>query len=230
MTNTASPIASGANVLPPQVHAHSTAIAISAAMPAAVSRCAAPSRSPRFHASSGPNGIATISGTNSGPKVRLKNGAPTEILSPVRTSSASGYSVPMKTVAQAVVRKRLLSTSAPSREIGANSPPCFSADARQAYSDRLPPMKRQRISRMNTPRVGSVANACTEVRTPERTRKVPSSDSEKVRIDSRMVQTFSALRFSITTAECSSAVPASQGISEAFSTGSQNHQPPQPSS
>ena len=83
---------------------------------------------------------------------------------------------------------------------------------------------------MKTPRVGSLANAWTEVRTPERTRNVPSSDSEKVRIDSRMVQTFSALRFSITSAECSSAVPASHGISEAFSTGSQNHQPPQPSS
>ncbi len=160
----------------------------------------------------------------------MKNGAPTEILSPVRTSSASGYSVPMNTVAQAVVRNRLLSTSAPSREIGANRPPCFSADARQAYSVRLPPMKMQRISRMNTPRVGSVANACTDVSTPERTRKVPSSDSEKVRIESRMVQTLSALRFSITTAECSSAVPASHGIREAFSTGSQNHQPPQPSS
>jgi hypothetical protein len=91
-------------------------------------------------------------------------------------------------------------------------------------------MKMQRISRMKMPRVGSVANACTDVSTPERTRKVPSSDSEKVRIDSRMVQTLSALRFSITTAECSSAVPASHGISDAFSTGSQNHQPPQPSS
>jgi cytochrome c-type biogenesis protein CcmF len=34
----------------------------------------------------------------------------------------------------------------------------------------------------------------------------------------------------LTTAECSSAVPASHGISDAFSTGSQNHQPPQPSS
>src|ERR1044072_5495394 len=89
-------------------------------------------------------------------------------------------------------------------------------------------MKRQRIKRMNTTRVGSVAKACTEVSTPERTRKVPSSDSEKVRIASKMVQTFSALRFSITTAECNSAVPASHGISEAFSTGSQNHQPPQP--
>ena len=83
---------------------------------------------------------------------------------------------------------------------------------------------------MNTPRVGSMAKACTEVSTPERTRNVPSSDSEKVRIASRMVQIFSASRFSITIAECSSAVPASHGISEAFSTGSQNHQPPQPSS
>ena len=40
--------------------------------------------------------------------------------------------MPTNTVAQAVVRNRLLSTSAPSREIGANSPPCFSAGARQA--------------------------------------------------------------------------------------------------
>src|SRR5262249_29376438 len=134
----------------------------------------------------------------------------------------------MRTVAQAAVRNRLLSTSAPSREIGANNPPCFSDEARAANSERLPPMKTQRINRMNLPRVGSLAKECTDVRTPERTRKVPSSDSEKVRIDSRMVQTFSALRFSITTAECSSAVPASHGISDAFSTGSQNHQPPQP--
>ena len=74
-----------------------------------------------------------------------------------------------------------------------------------------------------------MAKVCTEVSTPERTRKVPSSDSENVRIASRIVQTFSALRFSITTAECSSAVPASHGISEAFSTGSQNQKPPQPS-
>jgi hypothetical protein len=83
---------------------------------------------------------------------------------------------------------------------------------------------------MNTPRAGSLAKVCTEVSTPERTRKVPSSDSENVRIASSTVQIFSASRFSITTAECSSAVPASHGISEAFSTGSQNHQPPQPSS
>ena len=81
---------------------------------------------------------------------------------------------------------------------------------------------------MKMPRSGSLAKACTEVSTPERTRKVPISDSEKARMASRMVQTLSASRFSITTAECSSAVPAIHGISEAFSTGSQNHQPPQP--
>ena len=83
---------------------------------------------------------------------------------------------------------------------------------------------------MNTPRVGSVAKACTEVRTPERTRKVPRRESENARIASRMVQLFSVSRFSTTMAECRSAVAASQGMKEAFSTGSQNHQPPQPSS
>ncbi len=83
---------------------------------------------------------------------------------------------------------------------------------------------------MNTPRVGSTAKACTEVRMPERTRKVPISESEKARMASSTVHTLSASRFSITRAECSSAVAASHGMKEAFSTGSQNHQPPQPSS
>ena len=51
---------------------------------------------------------------------------------------------------------------------------------------------------MKTPRVGSLAKECTEVSTPERTRKVPSSDSEKARIARKSVQIFSASRFSIT--------------------------------
>ncbi len=46
---------------------------------------------------------------------------------------------------------------------------------------------------------------------------------------SRMVQLFSVSRFSTTMEEWISAVPTSQGMNEAFSTGSQNHQPPQPS-
>jgi hypothetical protein len=83
---------------------------------------------------------------------------------------------------------------------------------------------------MNRPRFGSEANACTLVSTPERTRNVPSSDSENAKIDSSSVQARKLPRFSVTACECSSAVPTSQGMNEAFSTGSQNHQPPQPSS
>ena len=37
-------------------------------------------------------------------------------------------------------------------------------------------------------------------------------------------------RFSVTASEWMSAVATSQGMKDAFSTGSQNHQPPQPSS
>ena len=55
-------------------------------------------------------------------------------------------------------------------------------------------------------------------------------ESENARMASRIVHTFKASRFSMTRAECSRAVAASQGMNEAFSTGSQNHQPPQPSS
>ena len=64
---------------------------------------------------------------------------------------------------------------------------------------------------------------------PERTRKVPDRLSEKVAMASSTVQAFSASRFSTTIAQCSSAVPVSQGSRAAFSTGSQNQYPPQPS-
>ena len=83
---------------------------------------------------------------------------------------------------------------------------------------------------MNSPRSGSLAKAWTEVITPERTMKVPISEKPKARIASRIVQLFSASRFSTTIAECSRAAAKSQGMKEAFSTGSQNQKPPQPSS
>ena len=89
-------------------------------------------------------------------------------------------------------------------------------------------MNRARMARIKTPRRGSLAKACTDVSTPERTRNVPSSEKEKARIARKIVQTFSASRFSITAAEWMNAVPASHGMREAFSTGSQNQNPPQP--
>src|SRR6476646_10863948 len=83
---------------------------------------------------------------------------------------------------------------------------------------------------MNTPRRGSVANACTDVSTPERTRNVPTSDSENAQIASSTVQFLNVPRFSVTASEWMSAVPTSHGMNDAFSTGYQNHHPPQPSS
>ena len=86
------------------------------------------------------------------------------------------------------------------------------------------------IAAIKTPRVGSVANACTEVSTPDRTKNVPKSDSEKAVIANNTVQLLKPPRFSVTASEWSKAVPTSQGMNDAFSTGSQNHQPPQPNS
>ena len=83
---------------------------------------------------------------------------------------------------------------------------------------------------MNDPRSGSTAKACTLVKMPERTRKVPAMDMAKATKASMIVQARKALRVAKTLTECRSAVAASHGMSEAFSTGSQNHQPPQPSS
>ena len=55
---------------------------------------------------------------------------------------------------------------------------------------------------------------------------------EKVKASSarKIVHPARAPRRSVTTALCSRAAPASHGMKLAFSTGSQNHQPPQPSS
>jgi hypothetical protein len=138
--------------------------------------------------------------------------------------------VPTSTTAVAADRMMLLSTMALSRLTGAKRPPAFRLGARRANRKKPAPAVIPRMLSRRIPRAGSTAKAWTLVSTPERTRKVPSSDSEKARMASRMVHTFSPSRFSITTAECSSAVPASHGMKEAFSTGSQNHQPPQPSS
>ena len=83
---------------------------------------------------------------------------------------------------------------------------------------------------MNTPRAGSVAKACTELRTPERTRKAPKRQREKAKMASNAVQLRNRPRFSVADKLCTNAAPASHGMNDAFSTGSQNHQPPQPNS
>ena len=58
-----------------------------------------------------------------------------------------------------------------------------------------------RKQRMKMPRFGSVAKACTEVSTPERTRNVPNKLSENAAIASNTVQLLKAPRFSVTARE-----------------------------
>ena len=138
--------------------------------------------------------------------------------------------MPISTAAPATVSNTLLTSSSDSRENIWNEPPRPTFGARQANSSKEAPTTMARKISTKMPRFGSVAKACTDVSTPERTRKVPSSDSEKAMIASITVQFLKQPRFSVTASEWISAVPTSQGMNEAFSTGSQNHQPPQPSS
>ena len=183
-----------------------------------------------FQRATGPKPISITSGTISGTNTVLKYGGPTDSLPKPSESMNSGYSVPRKTEAEATDNSTLLLNSMVSRESNSNLPPSPILGARQANSSSEAPITSTRKDKMKMPRFGSVAKACTEVSTPERTRKVPSNDSENAAIASNTVQLLNAPRFSVTASEWISAVPTSQGMNEAFSTGSQNHQPPQPSS
>ncbi len=64
------------------------------------------------------------------------------------------------------------------------------------------------------------AKACTELTRPERVSSVPRMESMKVEKMSHTFQFFIMPRFSCIMTECRKAVPVSQGMSEAFSTGS----------
>ena len=138
--------------------------------------------------------------------------------------------MPMKTTKHDTAKSTLLAKSALSRLTMENSPLASKALARNAKSVKAPPMNTPRIIRMNTPRSGSLAKECTDVMTPERTMKVPISEKPKAMMAKRMVQAFRLSRFSTTMALCNRAAAISHGMKLAFSTGSQNQKPPQPSS
>ena len=99
-----------------------------------------------------------------------------------------------------------------------------------AYKRRAPADIINKNVNIKTPLAGSDANACTEVKSPDLTIKVPSKVRVKDNIHSKIVHVFKLLLFSVTLIECISAVVNNQGNKDIFSTGSQNHQPPQPSS
>ena len=94
-----------------------------------------------------------------------------------------------------------MTRSIDSREIIAKFPPSPTDGARHAKRRNERPITMMRKARMKRPRSGSVAKAWTDVRTPERTRKVPKSESEKVRIARSTVQMRKHPRFSVTASE-----------------------------
>ena len=83
---------------------------------------------------------------------------------------------------------------------------------------------------MYNPLEGSLAKVWTEFKIPDLTKKVPVTLRIKVRRQSIMTHSYNVFLFSKTITECISADIANHGSSEAFSTGSQNQNPPQPNS
>ena len=131
----------------------------------------------------------------------LNQGAPTEILPALSTSTTSGASVPAKTSNAAITSSTLFNSRKVSRDSGLKPAAESSAGARQAYKINALRMTMPRNPRMKNPRAGSVANACTDTRMPERTRKVPSRLSEKAAMASNSVQLLNRPRFSVTASE-----------------------------
>ena len=160
----------------------------------------------------------------------LKNGSPIDIVPSPNALCTNGSSVPNSTTSIAAISRILLPSRNDSRDQSVCSTRARTRPPFTAYSSSEPPIARVNKASINIPRAGSEAKECTDTSTPDRTRKVPSRHSEKAASASSTVQARKLPRFSVTASECSKAVPTSHGINEAFSTGSQNHQPPQPSS
>ena len=84
--------------------------------------------------------------------------------------------------------------------------------------------------KINRPLSGSFANVCTEFKIPDRTKKVPHILNVNVVIDNIITHDLRVDLFSKTKTQCNNVVNANHGISETFSTGSQNQNPPHPNS
>src|SRR3546814_379623 len=148
-----------------------------------------------------PTAIANINNAINGTNIALKYGGPTESLAPVSASRIIGYSVPSKIMAAATDSSKLLINSNVSRDHTPNPTRLLTTGARSANNASEPPITTSRNTRINTPRVGSEAKACTEVNTPERTRKVPNRLSENATIAISTVQHLKTPRFSVAASE-----------------------------
>ena len=109
--------------------------------------------------------------------------------------------MPSKTADAATISNTLFASNAVSRDTSSKRAPSPTFGARQAYRASDEPITITRNARMNKPRLGSLAKECTDDNTPDRTRNVPSSDSENAMIASSTVQDLKLPRFSVTARE-----------------------------
>ena len=151
-------------------------------------------------------------------------------LSPLINSRIKGYVTPKKIEKIAVNIKILFIDKNDSLEpVTINFDDCIFGSLYANIPREIRVIKPENPNRYK-PRCGSFANECTEIRIPDLTKKVPSKLNEKAIIESKIVQFLNIDFCSHVINECIKAVVMSHGINDAFSTGSQNHQPPQPSS
>src|SRR3954470_15443598 len=217
-----------------EIHGRAQAVAIintPAARPATIGTVKLRFRLPRDvlrQANSGPTPVKTSSSNPTGIITRLKNGGPTVTFVPCTHSDRIGNSVPQRTVKHATRKITLLNRKLDSRDTN-DSNRC--SDCRWLVFFK----KKNRHTANVSPRkirnhvpIEDCANACTELTTPERVRKVPRMASMKVAKISHMFHFFIMPRFSCIITECRNAVPVSNGSSEAFSTGSHPQYPPHP--
>ncbi len=102
--------------------------------------------------------------------------------------------------------------------------------ARTKYNNIALPKVRAKNCNIIVPRVGSVVKACTDVIEPDLTKKIPNKLKAKFIMHKSIAIDKNCPRFLEIAKVWINAVVVSQGINDAFSTGSQNHQPPQPKS
>src|SRR5690625_4818541 len=154
-----------------------------------------------FQFATGPTAIRSNPGTIRHTNTRSKYGRPTEIQHIPRATIKRGHSVASRTAPAATANRTLFTKRSDSRENSSNRPPKPTFGARIANRSKDEPTTTAKSISRNTPRRGSVAKACTDVNTPERTRKAPNKESAKVLIASRTVQFLKLARFSVTAKE-----------------------------
>ena len=141
------------------------------------------------HGSAGPTPIRSTSVAQIGTVIELKKGAPTLTFTPRIASATSGKSVPSRTVNMKPQRSRLLNRNTVSRLAMASSCPVLLSDVLRPASRTPEPTRTTAMKPRNQKPTVPSAKACTELRMPERVRKVPRIVSAKVATMSVMFHT-----------------------------------------